>query len=218
MVAKIMVINKPSLFSKLDGIPDKVATKALTYTMKNLSSRCPSDFAKIAAKRYRMKVQQLNPNTKRGGGKGKVKGVTDVTGCVASISWEYRGPRLTVGGSGDKGDDAFWLSNPGAPHKTPYTLKVEILRGQKTKVGHWNLPYSEDGKYSKKSPWMKPGGGGGRMGLMRVGRGFGDPLRGPSVPQMVVNDENEPAISAAITKRAEETLMKKIESLMPSGS
>ena len=197
--------NKQEIIDKLNKLKGEDLKKVMQWSLKRMQNRGPSIIAKVAAERYEIARNKLNPRTKAGKGTVSASG-----GDLGSIEWVYTGKRLLIG-TGGEGETGFHVF-PKAHKFSRYDVKTKILKGQNSFFGHWDFPFSEGGAYGPQSPWMIPPGFG--FPLMRVGAGFGDPARGPSVPQMVLNDYTRDHLGEALTEAAFKVLQSNLERLL----
>lgn len=148
--------------------------KAMDYTVRTMRKDGPTIIAKNAAEIYNIGQAKLNPRNKTS------RGSVSLHGGMKTLTYLYRGSRFPI--------KEFKGLKPTGPRKKPYTVTAEVLQGQTSKVGHWNKPHSEGGRYSGNSPWMIVPGVPGPV--MRMGNKLGGTMRALSVPQMVVNNHN----------------------------
>lgn len=190
----LKLLNQAEIVAELEKLGDQKAAKALQQTVNYMKGHGPQWIARVAKGYYALPGTKLNPNTKAGKGSVSASGST-----IASVAWHYTGERLHIGGpSGFK-------VNPTAHKDKAYQVSTQIIRGQKAVFGHWAKPWSEDGAYGKKSPWMMIPGL--PFPVQRMGSGLGEGARGLSVPQMVLSkhtkDQLEETISNEALKRLE---------------
>lgn len=166
--------------------------EAADYTMRTMRRRAPVIVARNTAQVYNVPQYRLNPNNKNG------RGSLSLSGGIATFTMTYRGMRLPI--TDFKGLKPKSISKA---RKRPYTVTGQIVKGQTSQVGHWNLPGSEGGRYSANSPWMVVPGVPGPV--MRIGGTLGGTMRALSVPQMVVSmRHDEQTIDELQTKMFEE--------------
>lgn len=175
------------LYRNAEGWP-----KAADYTMRTMRRRAPVIVARNTAEVYNVPQYRLNPNNKNG------RGSLSLSGGLTTFTMTYRGTRLPI--TDFKG---LKPRSIGRPRKRGYTITGQVVKGATSKVGHWNPPGSEGGKYSARSPWMLVPGVPGPV--MREGARLGGVMRSLSVPQMVVSmRHDERTISELQDKMMEE--------------
>lgn len=146
--------------------------KAADYTMRTMRRRAPVIVARNTAKVYNIVQSRLNPNNKRGHGK------VSMSGGITTFTMTYTSARIPI--------HEFKGMKPRSPRKRPYIMTGQVLAGRNAKIGHWSMPGSEGGKYSKNSPWMMVPGVPGPVMRQENGK-LGGTMRALSVPQMVVS-------------------------------
>lgn len=191
---QIKVVNKAEIIQRLDKVKGENAKKVMQATVSDMKRRGPSWIARLASQTYNIATTKLNPNTKSGGSRAMVQASGDT---LASVSWTYKGQRLSIGGSGAAGNFKLF---PRSHSLRPYILLTEILRGQPATLGHWMKPWSEGGAYGAKSPYMLAGGGG--YAVIRKGTTLGERARGLSVPQMVLSVRTSDTLKAKLETEA----------------
>lgn len=174
------------LYKNAEGWP-----KAVDMTIKTMARRAPVIVARTAAQTYNIAQARLNPRNKRS------KGSVSLSGGITDLTLTYRGPKLGI--------QEFKGLKPRTARKRPYTITGQVVRGQTSKVGHWNTPGSEGGRYSGNSPWMNVPGVPGPV--MRLGNRLGGTMKALSVPQMVGSVRHEEAMISEL----QDTMAKELE-------
>lgn len=172
--------------------------KGLSRTMSDMARRAPAKVSKIGAETYNIAATRLNPRNK------KAKGSVSVAGGLKTFTLVYSGPKLPV--------TDFKGVRPRGPRKRPYTITGEIVKGQGSQLGHWNLPRSEGGRYAANSPWMNVPGVPGPV--MRIGSKLGNTMRALAVPQMVVSDRSEDRVVKTLNDLMAERLYHNLAGLL----
>lgn len=195
-------VDISSVMDGLNKLQNDIPRRAMTATCADLSKRVPSTVARIAGQTYALPRTKLNPNTKAGAANGAVS----VGASIGGMSWEYKGSRLPIGAA------RGFTMKPKTARKSAYVLTTQILRGKWSRFGHWNKPWSEGGRYGRKSPWMLlPGHS---VPLMREGKSFHSGANGLSIPQMVLSKRHEAQLKQEIQQLAIERLRHNISRLI----
>lgn len=207
-------IDVKSLSKQLTKKGDKYA-QAMNRTITDMKRSAPKTVADITTGRYKIAKGEINPNSKR------FQGRCSITGGVRDFQMTYRSRMLTV------------LHFKPAPAAAPaggrrYTIKVEIIKGEKKAMAPVGKPGSMGGAYSAKSPYMYMGGV--KPPMQRIGgttmRAKGGKSNGPnggrksyvhpgaehkaattlSIPQMVTNENIYGTTQKALAKLMQEKL------------
>ena len=192
--------NKAEFMKRLDELEKVKPKRGFQNVLRDMRKRGATLFARIAAQQYAVKQSILKPTTKAGAGKASLSMVGFAS--LGSINWVYRGERLHIGG-GDNG--SFTLKPQVHTPKKRYTLKTRILRGGLKEIGHYNMPYSEGGRFGARSPHMVLPGI--TVPIRRQGEAFGGGARGLSVPQMILSARTSPTIEHDLSEIAMDRVM-----------
>lgn len=203
----LKIANKPEVVRKIDRISSDGARKAVRYLFSDIKRRVPTAVARIAAQRYNIAATKLNPNTKAGS--SRATAFVHGGGSLGSLSWEYIGPKLKIGGGASNTQGSFPLS-PQVHNTSGYTATTSVLRGHRATVGHWNVP---------KGPRFRPAVSGSspnfihpsiRLIMKRTTPGHTaldkGPMVGLSVAEMVNSKKTESQRDEAILKLVEERM------------
>ncbi len=161
--------------------------KALEYATKDMRRSGKSIVQKQTASIYNIKRKELNPAN------GKTIGSCSVSGGITDLQLTYKGRMLTP---------THFGMRPTSANGRKYTIKAEILKGSKVRIGGWQRPWSAGGAYGfRASPMFMPGKvppisrEGGRTTRL-AGNKFGhaggkyEAVKVISVPQMVGSDRH----------------------------
>lgn len=130
MNSNIGIVNLEKFAKKVDGL-NKAPEKVLSKTVSEFKTRAPGWIADSVRERYNIAKNEIVPakiNNKAPiyGGRIKAAGSVSITGrTIGSVCIIYKGRRLTP---------VHFSMTPKAPRPT-YTLKAEIIKGQRKKLG-----------------------------------------------------------------------------------
>lgn len=201
--------NYGALQKRLDDM--KKAPKAvLENTLKDARKRIPTWVSAEVAKQYGIKKAEVNS------GAGSVK----VTGnSIDELKVTYSGRMLTP---------THFGMTPKSPGKNAYTLRAQIIKGQKATLGKVKKPtkaqrvelaknFSRSGsQHSSHSPIMLMPTGATYIPFQRKSQRRSDvlPIKTISVPQMVSSERAKPEITKAINEGLEKRLDHHMSRLM----
>lgn len=213
--SKAGIVNMKEFMKNIDNL-NKASEKVLTMTANDFKKRAPSWVAQEVAKHYNIKKAEIVPakagSKAASGAKGKKKiGNISINGkTVSNVSITYKGRRLTP---------VHFGMTPKAPKQgSAYTLKAQIIKGQKKTLGKVkkltkkqrknigrNLTHQST-RNSPKSPIMlmhtgnRVAGGTNYIPFQRQSQRRDDlkAIKTLSMPQMVSNEEVQKNINERI--------------------
>lgn len=210
-VAQTSIRNYRQTVAELEAIQNKSRT-VLKRVMADVRDRVPGWVANEVVQVYGIKKSEITPD-KKGTGK-KMAGQIKVQGeTVATAQIVYTGRLLTP--------SHFGMTPKAPPQGRGYTLKAEVLKGNKATLGNVkkltkkqraalakNLTRSGT-QNSPRSPIMLlNNGGGGYIPFQRVSQRRDDleAVKTISVPQMVSSERTREQIQAAINAGLEKRM------------
>lgn len=131
--------NLHQLVADLEAI-ENGGKKAISNTIKDVKARAPGWIAQEVTAVYNIKKSEITPS---GSGKPKkMAGSIQITGeTIEELAITYKGRLLTP--------VHFGMTPKAPPRGKSYTLKAQVLKGQKKVVGRYTRPSSPS---SKKGP------------------------------------------------------------------
>ena len=172
------------------------AETALKRTLSDARKAAPGIVADGVRTKYNIKKAEITG--------GKVVKVRTEGTSLEDMKLIYRGRLLTP--------THFGMTPKAPPAGKSYTLKAQILKGEKKKIGSYQTKRTPGGPYSAKSPFMLMGTGAARadatshIPFQRQAPGH-RPTEGlrkmatVSVPQMITNDEVAEAIQGKLSDK-----------------
>lgn len=204
MAGRAGIINLTEVVSELRQI-EKESETVVKRTISDISKRAPGWVASEVVQVYGIKKGEITPN-----GKGKKAGNISTRGnTIASMQLVYRGRVLTP--------THFGMTPKSPPAGRGYTLKANILKGNKATLGKvkkltkkqraaLGLNFTRSGtKSSDHSPIMLMRTGGTYIPFQRKSTNRKDleAIKTVSVPQMVSNEKTEPGITKTLNENIE---------------
>lgn len=212
MAGRVGIKNLSEVLSELEQMK-KASETVIKRTVSDISKRAPGWVASEVVQVYGIKKGEITPSKN---GKGKKAGSINVRGeSIASLQLVYRGRVLTP--------THFGMTPKSPPAGRGYTLKANILKGNKATLGKvkkltkkqratLGKNFTRSGtRSSDHSPIMLMGTGAksvdkiGSIPFQRKSpnRMNVEAIKTVSVPQMVSNEKTEPGISKTLNENIE---------------
>lgn len=186
------------------------AARALDRSLRDMRRAAPTVVARQTTGVYGIKQGEVNANSE------KFQGGCRMSGGVSDLTLQYTGRMLTP--------THFGMSPRSAGGGRAYTIRATILRGHRSKLGHWRRPWSQGGAYGRESPYMLMPGKvppiqrrGGKTA--RRGNGFSHAggehaaLKTISVPQMVGSERHIEGTMEMLQERCGAILQRHLRSI-----
>ena len=167
--------------------------RAITNTVKDVKARAPGWIAQEVTAVYNIKKSEIVPS---GNGRPKrMAGSIRITGeTIEELAITYKGRLLTP--------VHFGMTPKAPPHGKSYTLKVQVLKGQKKVIGRYKNTRTPGGPFSQRSHNILMGTGNGQEGgtnwipFQRMSKTRTDikKVTTISVPQMITSERTNEAI------------------------
>ena len=192
--------NLHQLVADLEAI-ENGGKKAISNTIKDVKARAPGWIAQEVTAVYNIKKSEITPS---GSGKPKkMAGSIQITGeTIEELAITYKGRLLTP--------VHFGMTPKTPPAGKSYTLKMQVVKGQKKVIGRYKNTRTPGGPYSERSHNILMGTGNtkadgvGYIPFQRMSRTRTDIQKFTtiSVPQMITSDKTSEKI---MTRLQEET-------------
>lgn len=167
--------------------------KAISNTIKDVKARAPGWIAQEVTAVYNIKKAEITPS---GSGKPKkMAGSIQITGeTIEELAITYKGRLLTP--------VHFGMTPKVPPNGKSYTLKAQVLKGQKKVIGRYLNTRTPNGPYSQKSHNILMGTGNAKadgtnwIPFQRMSKTRTDikKLTTVSVPTMITSERTNEAI------------------------
>lgn len=192
--------NLQQLVADLEAI-ENGGKKAISNTIKDVKARAPGWIAQEVTAVYNIKKSEITPS---GSGKPKkMAGSIQITGeTIEELAITYKGRLLTP--------VHFGMTPKTAPPGKSYTLRMQVVKGQKKVIGRYLNTRTPGGPYSERSHNILMGTGNTKAGgvsaipFQRMSRTRTDIKKFTtiSVPSMITSERTNEKI---MTRLQEET-------------
>ena len=184
--------NLSQLVADLQAI-EEGGRRAISSTVKDVKARAPGWIAQEVTSVYNIKKSEIVPSSS--GKPKKMAGSSHITGeTIEELAITYKGRLLTP--------VHFGMTPKAPPHGKSYTLKVQVLKGQKKVIGRYKNTRTPGGPFSQRSHNILMGTGNTQEGgtnwipFQRMSKTRTDikKVTTISVPQMITSDRTNEAI------------------------
>ena len=188
------VENLQKLLDQVQEIDEK-GRKAVKATVRDVKSRAPGWIAQEVTQVYNIKKSEITPSSGKGAKPKKMAGSIQVRGeTIEEMTITYSGRLLTP--------VHFGMTPKTPPAGKSYTLKAQVLKGQKKVVGRYLNTRTPGGPFSQRSHNILMGTGNTKsdgtswIPFQRMSKTRTDikKLTTISVPQMITSDRTNEAI------------------------
>lgn len=203
----MQVANYEKLLNTVESIENDGRT-AIKNTVKDVKARAPSWIASEVVGVYNIKKSEITPSSSRDGKAKTMASSVRIKGeTIRGLTITYEGHMLTP--------VHFGMSPKSPPVGKNYTLKMQVLKGQKKVIGRYLNTRTPGGPYAERSHNILMGTGNTKEGgidwipFQRQSRRRTDlkKFTAISVPQMVDN----PEVNASIYKKLNNETTKRLE-------
>lgn len=186
--------NLQQLVADLEAI-ENGGKKAISNTIKDVKARAQSWIAQEVTSVYNIKKGEITPSGKNSGKPKKMAGSVSVSGeTIEELTITYSGRLLTP--------VHFGMTPKTAPPGKSYTLRMQVIKGQKKVIGRYLNTRTPGGPYSERSHNILMGTGNTKsdgtswIPFQRMSKTRTDikKLTTISVPQMITSDRTNEAI------------------------
>ncbi len=182
------VENLQKLLDQVQEIDEK-GRKAVKATVRDVKSRAPGWIAQEVTQVYNIKKSEITPSSGKGAKPKKMAGSIQVRGeTIEEMTITYSGRLLTP--------VHFGMTPKTPPAGKSYTLKMQVVKGQKKVIGRYKNTRTPGGPYSERSHNILMG-----TGMSRTRTDI-QKFTTISVPQMITSDKTSEKI---MTRLQEET-------------
>lgn len=123
---------------------DEQGRKAVKATVRDVKARAPSWIAQEVTSVYNIKKGEITPSGKNSGKPKKTAGNVSVSGeTIEELTITYSGRLLTP--------VHFGMTPKTAPPGKSYTLRMQVVKGQKKVIGRYLNTRTPGGPYSERS-------------------------------------------------------------------
>ena len=137
------VENLQKLLDQVQEIDEK-GRKAVKATVRDVKSRAPGWIAQEVTQVYNIKKSEITPSSGKGAKPKKMAGSIQVRGeTIEEMTITYSGRRLTP--------VHFGMTPKTPPAGKSYTLKMQVVKGQKKVIGRYKNTRTPGGPYSEPS-------------------------------------------------------------------
>ena len=194
--------NLQQLVADLEAI-ENGGKKAISNTIKDVKARAPGWIAQEVTSVYNIKKGEITPSGKNSGKPKKMAGSVSVSGeTIEELTITYSGRLLTP--------VHFGMTPKTAPPGKSYTLRMQVVKGQKKVIGRYLNTRTPGGPYSEQSHNILMGTGNTKTGgvsaipFQRMSRTRTDIKKFTtiSVPSMITSERTNEKI---MTRLQEET-------------
>ena len=204
--AKATITMQVENFQKLmDTVAqiDEQGRKAVKATVRDVKARAPSWIAQEVTSVYNIKKGEITPSGKNSGKPKEMAGNVSVSGeTIEELTITYSGRLLTP--------VHFGMTPKTAPPGKSYTLRMQVVKGQKKVIGRYLNTRTPGGPYSERSHNILMGTGNTKPGgvsaipFQRMSRTRTDIKKFTtiSVPSMITSERTNEKI---MTRLQEET-------------
>ena len=188
------VENLQKLLDQVQEIDEK-GRKAVKATVRDVKSRAPGWIAQEVTQVYNIKKSEITPSSGKGAKPKKMAGSIQVRGeTIEEMTITYSGRLLTP--------VHFGMTPKTAPPGKSYTLRMQVVKGQKKVIGRYKNTRTKGGPYSQRSHWILMGTGNTKadgtswIPFQRMSKTRTDiqKMTTISVPQMITSDRTNEAI------------------------
>lgn len=135
--------NLQQLVADLEAI-ENGGKKAISNTIKDVKARAPGWIAQEVTAVYNIKKGEITPSGKNSSKPKKMAGSVSVSGeTIEELTITYSGRRLTP--------VHFGMTPKTAPPGKSYTLRMQVVKGQKKVIGRYLNTRTPGGPYSERS-------------------------------------------------------------------
>lgn len=194
--------NLQQLVADLEAI-ENGGKKAISNTIKDVKARAPGWIAQEVTSVYNIKKGEITPSGKNSSKPKKMAGSVSVSGeTIEELTITYSGRLLTP--------VHFGMTPKTAPPGKSYTLRMQVVKGQKKVIGRYLNTRTPGGPYSERSHNILMGTGNTKAGgvsaipFQRMSRTRTDIKKFTtiSVPSMITSERTNEKI---MTRLQEET-------------
>lgn len=194
--------NLHQLVADLEAI-ENGGKKAISNTIKDVKARAPGWIAQEVTSVYNIKKGEITPSGKNSSKPKKMAGSVSVSGeTIEELTITYSGRLLTP--------VHFGMTPKTAPPGKSYTLRMQVVKGQKKVIGRYLNTRTPGGPYSERSHNILMGTGNTKAGgvsaipFQRMSRTRTDIKKFTtiSVPSMITSERTNEKI---MTRLQEET-------------
>ena len=199
--------NLHQLVADLEAI-ENGGKKAISNTIKDVKARAPSWIAQEVTSVYNIKKGEITPSGKNSSKPKKMAGSVNVSGeTIEELTITYSGRMLTP--------VHFGMTPKTAPPGKSYTLRMQVVKGQKKVIGRYLNTRTPGGPYSERSHNILMGTGNTKAGgvsaipFQRMSRTRTDIKKFTtiSVPSMITSERT----NEKILKRLQDETAKRLQ-------
>ena len=199
--------NLQQLVADLEAI-ENGGKKAISNTIKDVKARAPGWIAQEVTAVYNIKKGEITPSGKNSGKPKKMAGSVSVSGeTIEELTITYSGRLLTP--------VHFGMTPKTAPPGKSYTLRMQVVKGQKKVIGRYLNTRTPGGPYSERSHNILMGTGNTKAGgvsaipFQRMSRTRTDIKKFTtiSVPSMITSERT----NEKILKRLQDETAKRLQ-------
>lgn len=199
--------NLHQLVADLEAI-ENGGKKAISNTIKDVKARAPGWIAQEVTSVYNIKKGEITPSGKNSSKPKKMAGSVSVSGeTIEELTITYSGRLLTP--------VHFGMTPKTAPPGKSYTLRMQVVKGQKKVIGRYLNTRTPGGPYSERSHNILMGTGNTKAGgvsaipFQRMSRTRTDIKKFTtiSVPSMITSERT----NEKILKRLQDETAKRLQ-------
>lgn len=199
--------NLQQLVADLEAI-ENGGKKAISNTIKDVKARAPGWIAQEVTAVYNIKKGEITPSGKNSSKPKKMAGSVSVSGeTIEELTITYSGRLLTP--------VHFGMTPKTAPPGKSYTLRMQVVKGQKKVIGRYLNTRTPGGPYSERSHNILMGTGNTKAGgvsaipFQRMSRTRTDIKKFTtiSVPSMITSERT----NEKILKRLQDETAKRLQ-------
>lgn len=199
--------NLQQLVADLEAI-ENGGKKAISNTIKDVKARAPGWIAQEVTSVYNIKKGEITPSGKNSSKPKKMAGSVSVSGeTIEELTITYSGRLLTP--------VHFGMTPKTAPPGKSYTLRMQVVKGQKKVIGRYLNTRTPGGPYSERSHNILMGTGNTKAGgvsaipFQRMSRTRTDIKKFTtiSVPSMITSERT----NEKILKRLQDETAKRLQ-------
>ena len=188
--------NLSQLVADLQAI-EEGGRRAISSTVKDVKARAPGWIAQEVTSVYNIKKSEIVPSSS--GKPKKMAGSIHITGeTIEELAITYSGRMLTP--------VHFGMTPKTPPPGRSYTLKMQVIKGQKKVIGRYKNTRTPGGPYSERSHNILMGTGSAKadgtshIPFQRMSKARTDlqKFTAISVPQMITSDQTSEKIMARL--------------------
>ena len=203
----IQIENLRQLVADVQAI-EAGGRKAISSTVKDVKARAPGWIAQEVTAVYNIKKGEITPSGKNSGKPKKTAGNVSVSGeTIEELTITYSGRLLTP--------VHFGMTPKTAPPGKSYTLRMQVVKGQKKVIGRYLNTRTPGGPYSERSHNILMGTGNTKAGgvsaipFQRMSRTRTDIKKFTtiSVPSMITSERT----NEKILKRLQDETAKRLQ-------